>query len=173
MAQPTGSSGEPLKFSMMQLLQAVVEKGASDLHLTSGTAPLLRIDGSVFPLKLPPLKNVEVKQLIYAILTEEQKIKFEKTSELDFSFGVPNLSRFRGNVFVQRGSIAGVFRRIPHKILSFEELGLPPIAQEIAKRPRGLVLVTGATGSGKSTTLASMIDKINSEQRVHILTIED
>ncbi len=164
---------ENLKFSILQLLQAVAEKGASDLHLTAGTAPLLRIDGSVFPLKLPPLKNVEVKQLIYSILTEEQKIKFEKTSELDFSFGVPNLSRFRGNVFVQRGSIAGVFRRIPHKILSFEELGLPPVAQEIAKKPRGLVLVTGATGSGKSTTLASIIDKINSEQRVHILTIED
>ncbi len=164
---------ENLRFSILQLLQAVVEKGASDLHLTTGTAPLLRIDGSVFPLKLPPLKNVEVKQLVYSILTEEQKIKFEKTSELDFSFGVPNLSRFRGNVFVQRGSVAAVFRRIPHKILSFEELGLPPIAQEIAKKPRGLVLVTGPTGSGKSTTLASMIDKINSEQRVHILTIED
>ncbi len=166
-------SPENLRFSILQLLQAVVEKGASDLHLTAGTAPLLRIDGSVFPLKLPPLKSVEVKQLIYSILTEEQKIKFEKTNELDFSFGVPNLSRFRGNVFVQRGSTAGVFRRIPHKILTFEDLGLPPIAQDIAKKPRGLVLVTGATGSGKSTTLASLIDKINSEQRVHILTIED
>lgn len=167
------SNPESLRFSMLQLLQAVVEKGASDLHLTTGTAPLLRIDGSVFPLKLPPLKNVEVKQLIYSILTEEQKIKFEKTSELDFSFGVPQLSRFRGNCFVQRGSIAGVFRRIPHKVMSFEELGLPPVVQDLAKKPRGLVLVTGATGSGKSTTLASIIDKINSEQRVHILTIED
>ncbi len=162
-----------LRFSMLQLLQAVVEKGASDLHLTTGTAPLLRIDGSVFPLKLAPLKNVDVKQLVYSILTEEQKIKFEKQSELDFSFGVPGLSRFRGNCFVQRGSTAAVFRRIPHKVLTFEELGLPPIVQEIAKKPRGLVLVTGATGSGKSTTLASIIDKINSEQRVHILTIED
>ncbi len=164
---------DALRFSMLQLLQAVVEKNASDLHLTSGTAPLLRIDGSVFPLKLPPLKSVEVKQLVYSILTEEQKIKFEKTSELDFSFGVPGLSRFRGNCFVQRGSIAAVFRRIPHKVLSFDELGLPPIIQDIAKKPRGLVLVTGATGSGKSTTLASIIDKINAEQRVHILTIED
>jgi twitching motility protein PilT len=162
-----------LRFTMLQLLQAVVEKSASDLHLTTGTAPQLRIDGSVFPLKLPPLKNIEVKQLIYSILTEEQKIKFEKTNELDFSFGVPGLSRFRGNVFVQRGSSAGVFRRIPHKVLGFDELQLPPIVQEIAKKPRGLVLVTGSTGSGKSTTLASIIDKINSEQRVHILTIED
>ncbi|MFO0548263.1 MAG: type IV pilus twitching motility protein PilT [Polyangiaceae bacterium] len=165
--------GESLRFSMLQLLQAVVEKGASDLHLTTGTAPLLRIDGSVFPLKLPPLKNIEVKQLVYSILSEEQKIKLEKTNELDFSFGVPGLSRFRGNCFVQRGSVAGVFRRIPHKVLSFEELGLPPVVSEIAKKPRGLVLVTGATGSGKSTTLASIIDKINTDQRVHILTIED
>ncbi|NUP10300.1 MAG: type IV pilus twitching motility protein PilT [Polyangiaceae bacterium] len=158
---------------MPQLLQAVVEKGASDLHLTAGAAPLLRIDGSVFQLKLLPLKNDEVKQLIYSILTEDQKIKFEKTSELDFSFGIPGLSRFRGNCFVQRGSIAAVFRRIPHKVLGFDELGLPPVVQDIARKPRGLVIVTGATGSGKSTTLASIIDKINTEQRVHILTIED
>jgi twitching motility protein PilT len=164
---------DSLRFSLLQLLQAVVDKGASDLHLTMGLAPLLRIDGSVFPLKLSPLKEVDVKQLVYGILTEEQKIKFEKTSELDFSFGVPNLSRFRGNLFVRRGSVAAVFRRIPHKILTFEELGLPPVIQEVARKSRGLVLVTGATGSGKSTTLASIIDKINSEQRVHILTIED
>jgi twitching motility protein PilT len=173
MAAPNQAAQEGLRFTMLQLLQAVVEKGASDLHLTTGTAPLLRIDGSVFPLKLSPLKNVDVKQLTYSILTEDQKIKFEKTNELDFSFGVPGLSRFRGNMFIQRGAIAGVFRRIPHKILSFEELGLPAIAQEITKKSRGLVLVTGATGSGKSTTLASMIDKINSEERLHILTIED
>ncbi len=164
---------ESLKFTMGQLLQAVVEKNASDLHLTTGTAPLLRIDGNVFPLKLPPLKAVEVKQLVYSVLTEEQKIKLEKTNELDFSFGVPGLSRFRGNCFVQRGAIAGVFRRIPHKIATFEDLGLPPVAAEIANRSRGLVLVTGATGSGKSTTLAAIIDKINTEQRMHILTIED
>jgi twitching motility protein PilT len=164
---------EELRFSMMQLLQAVVEKSASDLHLTVGTAPLLRIDGNVFPLKLPPLKSVEVKQLVYSVLSEDQKIRFEKTNELDFSFGVPNLSRFRGNLFVQRGSVAGVFRRIPSKVLSFDELGLPAVIRDIAQKPRGLVLVTGATGSGKSTTLAAIIDKINSEQRVHILTIED
>jgi len=164
---------EELRFSMMQLLQAVVEKSASDLHLTVGTAPLLRIDGNVFPLKLPPLKSVEVKQLVYSVLSEDQKIRFEKTNELDFSFGVPNLSRFRGNLFVQRGSVAGVFRRIPSKVLSFDELGLPTVIRDIAQKPRGLVLVTGATGSGKSTTLAAIIDKINSEQRVHILTIED
>ncbi len=162
-----------LRFNMLQLLQAVVEKGASDLHLTTGTAPLLRIDGSVFPLKLTPLKNVDVKQLVYSILTEDQKIRFEKANELDFSFGIPNLSRFRGNCFVQRGSLAAVFRRIPHKVLTFDDLGLAPVVADLAKKPRGLMLVTGATGSGKSTTLASIIDKINTEQRVHILTIED
>ncbi len=169
----TQQISEGPKFNLRQLLYTMVEKGASDIHLTTGTAPMLRIDGNVIPLKLPPLKNVEVKQLVYEILSEEQKIKFEKTSELDFSIGVPGLSRFRGNVFVQRGAVAAVFRQIPFRILSLEELGLPPVAREIANKPRGLVLVTGATGSGKSTTLASIIDCINSEQRCHILTIED
>ncbi|MFO0614169.1 MAG: type IV pilus twitching motility protein PilT [Polyangiaceae bacterium] len=164
---------EGLKFNLRQLLYTMVEKGASDIHLTTGTPPVLRIDGNVIPLKLPPLKNVEVKQLVYEILSEEQKIKFEKHSELDFSIGVPGLSRFRGNVFVQRGAVAAVFRQIPFRILSVDELGLPPIVKEIANKPRGLILVTGATGSGKSTTLAAIIDLINSEQRLHILTIED
>ena len=161
------------KVSLHQLLKAMVEKGASDMHITAGAPPLLRIDGEIVPLKLPPLGTVETKQLLYSILTEEQKVEFEKNNELDLSFGVKNLSRFRANVFMQRGAIAGAIRTIPFKILSFDELGLPPVILDIASKPSGLVLVTGPTGSGKSTTLASIIDKLNSEQRMHIMTIED
>ncbi len=143
------------------------------MHLTTGSPPLLRIDGQIMPLKLPPLGPAETKQLCYSILTEEQKIQFEKTNELDLSFGVKSLSRFRANVYMQRGAIAGAFRTIPFKILTFDELGLPAVVADLAQKPSGLVLVTGPTGSGKSTTLAAMIDKINSEQRLHILTVED
>lgn len=162
-----------LRVTLHQLLKAMVEKGASDMHITAGAPPLLRIDGDIVPLKLPPLGPVETKQLCYSILTEEQKIEFEKQNELDLSFGVKNLSRFRANVYMQRGAVAGAIRTIPYKILTFEELGLPAVVAEFSNRPNGLVLVTGPTGSGKSTTLASMIDKINAEQRLHILTIED
>jgi len=162
-----------VRVNLHQLLKAMVEKGASDMHITAGAPPLLRIDGEVIPLKLPPLSPVDTKHLCYSIMTEEQKIHFEKESELDLSFGVKNLSRFRGNIFLQRGAVAGAIRTIPFKILSFDELGLPPVITDISNKPNGLVLVTGPTGSGKSTTLASIIDKINSEQRVHILTIED
>ena len=162
-----------VKVNLHQLLKAMIEKGASDMHITTGTPPLLRIDGAIVPLKLPPLGPVETKQLCYSILTEEQKIHFEKTSELDLSFGIKSLSRFRANIFMQRGAVAGAFRTIPFKILTFEELGLPPIISDLANKPSGLVLVTGPTGSGKSTTLASIIDKINNEQRLHIITIED
>jgi twitching motility protein PilT len=162
-----------VRVNLHQLLKAMVEKGASDMHITAGAPPLLRIDGEVIPLKLPPLTPVDTKQLCYSVMTEEQKIHFEKESELDLSFGVKNLARFRANIFLQRGAVAGAIRIIPFKILSFEELGLPPIIAEVANKPSGLVLVTGPTGSGKSTTLASIIDKINTEQRVHILTIED
>jgi twitching motility protein PilT len=162
-----------VKVNLHLLLKTMIEKGASDMHITTGSPPLLRIDGSIVPLKLPPLGHVETKQLCYSILTEEQKIQFEKHNELDLSFGIKSLSRFRANIFMQRGAVAGAFRTIPFKILSFEELGLPPIVAELANKPSGLVLVTGPTGSGKSTTLASMIDKINSEQRLHIITIED
>jgi twitching motility protein PilT len=161
------------KVNLHQLLKAMIEKGASDLHITTGSPPLLRIDGSIVPLKLPPLGAIECKALCYSVLTEEQKIEFEKTSELDLSFGVKGLSRFRANVFVQRGAVAGVFRAIPFKILSFDELGLPQIIADLTQKPNGLILVTGPTGCGKSTTLASILDKINSEQRCHILTIED
>src|SRR6478609_5305819 len=151
----------------------MVEKGASDLHITTGSPPQLRIDGKLVPLKTAPLTPVETKQLCYSILTDAQKHKFEEENELDLSFGVKSLSRFRANVFMQRGAVAGAFRTIPFKVLSFEELGLPPVIAELTQRPSGLILVTGPTGSGKSTTLASIIDKINTEQRLHIITIED
>jgi twitching motility protein PilT len=164
---------EPLKYNLQQLLRAMVEKGGSDMHITAGSPPVLRIDGSIVPLKLPPLSKADTKTLCYEMLTEEQRAKFEAGNELDLSFPLRNVSRFRANIYVQRGAVAGAFRQIPFKILTFEELGLPPIAVEIASKPRGLVLVTGPTGSGKSTTLASIIDKINSEQRLHIMTIED
>jgi twitching motility protein PilT len=159
--------------NLHQLLKAMVEKGASDLHVTTGSPPQLRIDGKLVPLKTPPLSPVDTKQLCYSILTDAQKHKFEEDAELDLSFGVKGLSRFRANVFMQRGAVAGAFRTIPFKILTFAELGLPPIVSELAKKPRGLILVTGPTGSGKSTTLASIIDKINTDRHEHIVTIED
>ncbi|MDD5309750.1 MAG: PilT/PilU family type 4a pilus ATPase [Deltaproteobacteria bacterium] len=159
--------------NLHQLLKAMTEKGASDLHITTGSPPQLRIDGSLVPLKMDPLTPVDTKQLCYSILTEEQKIKFEKNNEIDLSFGVKNLSRFRANVFVQRGAVAGAFRSIPFKILSFDELGLPPVVEEFCHKPRGLVCITGPTGAGKSTTLAAVIDMINANTRQHIITIED
>src|SRR5215831_636551 len=162
-----------LKVNLHQLLRAMNEKGASDLHIATGSPPLLRVDGSVVPLKLPPLGPVETKQLAYSVLTEDQRRAFETDKELDLSFGVKGLSRFRANLFMQRGAVSAAFRTIPFKILTFQELGLPPIIAELAKKPRGLVLVTGPTGSGKSTTLASIIDKINTERHEHIITIED
>jgi len=159
--------------NLHQLLKAMVEKGASDLHITTGSPPQLRIDGELVPLKTTPLTPVETKQICYSILTDAQKSKFEEENELDLSFGVKGLSRFRSNIFMQRGAVAGAFRTIPFKILTFQELGLPPVVAELANKPRGLILVTGPTGSGKSTTLASIIDKINSERHEHIMTIED
>jgi len=159
--------------NLHQLLKAMVEKGASDLHITTGSPPQLRVDGDLVPLKTPPLTPVETKQLCYSILTDAQKHKFEEDNELDLSFGVKGLSRFRSNIFMQRGAVAGAFRTIPFKILTFQELGLPPVVADLSKKPRGLVLVTGPTGSGKSTTLASIIDKINTERHEHIMTIED
>jgi twitching motility protein PilT len=168
MSQPS-----EIKFSLHQLLRTMIEKGASDMHITTGTPPLLRIDGSIVPLRLPALGAVETKQLCFSVLSEEQRAQFEKTNELDLSFGVKGLSRFRANIYVQRGAVAGAFRTIPFKILSFDELGLPPVVSSFAEKPNGLILITGPTGSGKSTTLAAVIDKINTEQRLHILTVED
>ncbi|MBB84360.1 MAG: type IV pili twitching motility protein PilT [Deltaproteobacteria bacterium] len=159
--------------NMHQLLKAMIEKGASDLHITTGSPPQLRIDGKLHPLKMPPLSPQETKQLCYSVLTDAQKHRFEETNELDLSFSVQKLSRFRGNVFIQRGNVAGAFRAIPFKILSFEELGVPPVVAELTKKPRGLILVTGPTGSGKSTTLASIINSVNESRNEHIVTIED
>ena len=162
-----------MTITMQALLKTMVEKGASDLHITTGSPPQLRIDGVLVPLKTPPLTPVETKNLCYSLLTDSQRHKFEEENELDLSFGVRSVSRFRANVFLQRGAVAGAFRTIPFKILSFAELGLPPVVTELSKRPRGMVLVTGPTGSGKSTTLASIIDKINNDTHQHIMTIED
>jgi twitching motility protein PilT len=159
--------------NLHQLLKAMIEKGASDLHLTTGSPPQLRIDGKLTPLKVPPLTAQDTKQACYSVLTDAQKHRFEEHNELDLSFGVKGLARFRANLFVQRGAVAAAFRVIPFKILTMEELGLPPVVEEICRRPSGLVLVTGPTGSGKSTTLASMINKINTETHHHIVTIED
>ncbi len=175
--QPPAAGAVPAparpSFNLQQLLKVMVEKNASDLHITTGQAPLLRIDGQIIPLKLPQLSATDSKRLCYELLTEEQKIKYEKNNELDFAFSLKRIARFRGNLFIQRGCVGGVFRFIPYQAMSFDELGLPPIIAEVIDSTRGLVLVTGPTGSGKSTTLAAMIDKINTEQRLHIVTIED
>ena len=159
--------------NLHQLLKELIDKGGSDLHITTNSPPQVRVDGKLEPMSMPALSPVETKQLCYSVLTEAQKHKFEEENELDLSFGVKGLSRFRGNVFIQRGAVAGVFRVIPYKILTFEELGLPPVVKELAAKPRGLILVTGPTGSGKSTTLASIIDRINNDRREHIVTVED
>ena len=159
--------------SIYDLLKIMIEKGASDLHLTTASPPRLRVDGKLVPLDHPPLTPVETKSLCYSILTDAQKHKFEEHSELDLSFGVKGLSRFRGNVFMQRGAVAGAFRTIPFEIRTFKDLGLPEVMNELVKKPRGLILCTGPTGSGKSTTLAAMIDRINSERYEHIITVED
>lgn len=164
----------PLQVTLSELLHKLSELGGSDLHVTTGTPPLVRVHGEIRPLDgYRPLTSSETKQLAYSVLTDAQKHRFEENLELDFSFGVKGLSRFRANIFNQRGAVGAVFRAIPYEIRSFEELGLPPVVKELCNKPRGLVLVTGPTGSGKSTTLASMIDKINKERHEHILTIED
>jgi len=156
------------------LLEEMIERGASDLHLTVGEPPRLRIDGDlVDSSEKRILTPKDTLTLAYSILTEQQKKRFETEDELDFSFGVQGLSRFRGNCYKQRGCIAMALRQIPYEIHSLETLGLPPTVQKLAERPRGLVLVTGPTGSGKSTTLAAMLDKINRERKAHIITVED
>ena len=159
--------------TLPELLKTLVELEGSDLHITTATPPQIRVHGHLQRLPLPDLGPAETKQLVYSVLTDSQKKRYEETSELDFSFGIKGLARFRCNVFSQRGATGAVYRLIPEKIRSFGELGLPPVLANLAERPRGLVLVTGPTGSGKSTTLAAMIDKINVERHDHILTIED
>src|SRR6184192_2516801 len=160
--------------TLPELLKTLVKMKGSDLHLTTDSPPQVRVHGHLQPLPAPKLTPAETKNLAYSVLTDEQKKRFEQTKELDCSFGLKNIgSRFRCNVFNQRGAVGAVYRVIPEKIRSFGELGLPTVLSTLAERPRGLVLVTGPTGSGKSTTLAAMIDKINSERHDHILTIED
>jgi twitching motility protein PilT len=159
--------------TLHSLLKTMVERGGSDLHVTTNSPPQIRIDGKLTPLDFPPLTAPETKQLAYSVLTDAQKHRFEENLELDLSFGIKGLARFRGNIFNQRGATAAVYRQIPYEILGFKELGLPAVIEEICNKPRGLVLVTGPTGSGKSTTLAAMIDKINRERHEHIITIED
>ncbi|BCS34568.1 twitching motility protein PilT [Luteitalea sp. TBR-22] len=159
--------------TLPELLKTTVELDGSDLHLTTSAPPTVRVHGKLVPLKLPALTAPETKQLAYSVCTDAQKKRFEETQELDFSFGIRGVGRFRCNIFNQRGAVASVYRLIPEKVRGFQELNLPPILARLSERPRGLVLVTGPTGSGKSTTLAAMIDKINTERNEHILTIED
>ena len=159
--------------SLNALLKSVVERGGTDLHVTTNSAPQVRIDGVLRPLDEEQLSPTETKQLIYSILTDNQKHKLEENLEIDFSFGIKNLARFRCNVFHQRGALAAAFRLIPHEIRGFRELGLPAVVERLCEKPRGLVLVTGPTGSGKTTTLAAMLDKINHDRKEHIVTIED
>ena len=163
-----------MSFNLRALLEEMIEKEASDLHITAGERPKLRVDGDITNSSVEEvLTPKDTLQLAYSVLTENQKKRFETEDELDFSFGIQNLARFRGNVYRQRGCVALAIRQIPFKIQTFEELRLPAVIQRFAEKPRGLVLVTGPTGSGKSTTLAAIIDKINKERRGHILTIED
>src|SRR6266850_452061 len=162
-----------MSVTLHQLLKTMVERGGSDLHITTNSPPQIRIDGKLTALDMPPLAAPETKQLAYSVLTDAQKHRFEENLELDISFGIKGLARFRANIFNQRGATAAVYRQIPYEILGFKELGLPAVVEEICNRPRGLVLVTGPTGSGKSTTLAAMIDKINRERHEHIVTVED
>src|SRR5688572_9432055 len=159
--------------SLPELLKKVVELEGSDLHITTNSPPQIRVHGHLERVDGTPMTAAETKQLCYSVLTDAQKKRFEETLELDFSFGIKGLARFRCNMFNQRGAVAAVYRLIPEKIRNFQELNLPPVLATLAERPRGLVLVTGPTGSGKSTTLAAMIDKINKERKDHILTIED
>jgi twitching motility protein PilT len=160
--------------NLRALLEEMIEKEASDLHVTAGERPKLRIDGDITDSSSPEVLTAkDTLQLAYSVLTENQKKRFETEDELDFSFGIQNLARFRGNVFKQRGCVAMVIRMIPFNVRTFQELGLPPVVAKLAERPRGLILVTGPTGSGKSTTLAAIIDKINKERKGHIITVED
>jgi twitching motility protein PilT len=159
--------------TLRELLQEMTEKGASDLHVTAGVPPEFRIDGLITPSGHDVLNPELTAQLAYSVMSDEQRKRFETTKELDFSFGVKGLSRFRANVFLQRGVISMAIRQIPYEILALEKLGLPPVVREFTNHHKGLVLITGPTGSGKSTTLASMLDKINATRQAHIITVED
>lgn len=168
---PTVPEGlEPMLVDFIQLMR---EKGATDLHLTADSPPMLRLDSELFPVGTGPLTGDQVRQLVYGIMTESQIHLFEKDLEVDFSFEISNFGRFRANVYTQKGRVAGAFRAIPERAFSLPELGLPGAMEDVAEAANGLVLVTGATGSGKSTTLAAMIDRVAESRRSHIVTIED
>jgi len=163
-----------MSLNLRSLLQEMIDREASDLHITAGERPKVRIDGEITDCSVEDiLTPKDTLQLAYSVLTEQQKKRFEFDDELDFSFGIQNLARFRGNVFKQRGCVAMVLRMIPFSVRTLADLGLPPIANKLTERPRGLILVTGATGSGKSTTLAAMLDMINKSRKGHIITVED
>ena len=162
-----------MNLTLGDLLRKLIEMSGSDLHITTNSPPQIRVHGVLHALDLPPLTPAESKQLVYGVMTDAQKHRFEEDLELDFAFGLKGLARFRANCFNQRGSVAAGFRVIPWEIKSFEDLHLPPIVAKLCERPRGLILITGPTGSGKSTTLAAMIVKINRDRHEHILTIED
>jgi len=167
-------SDQKTPLNLRALLEEMLAKDASDLHLTTGVKPKLRIDGELVDATVGHiLGQKDTLSLAYSVLTENQKKRFEMEDELDFSFGIQNLARFRGNVFKQRGCVAMVLRMIPFNVLTFEDLGLPAVVSQLADRPRGLVLVTGPTGSGKSTTLAAVVDRINKSRKGHIITVED
>jgi twitching motility protein PilT len=162
-----------MNYTLPQLLKALIDQGASDLHISADSAPRLRIDGQLIPLQLPALTGTDAKQLCYSVLTDEQKRDFETHKEIDLSFSVKNLARFRANIFTQKGYVGGAFRVIPYRVRTVKELGLPNVVEQLCAYPRGLILVTGPTGSGKSTTLAAMIDHINETSCDHIITLED
>jgi twitching motility protein PilT len=173
-ATPKAAPATAQGVNLRALLEEMIERDASDLHITAGERPKLRIDGDITNAKTEyQMTPKDTLQLAYSVLTENQKKRFETEDELDFSFGIQNLARFRGNVFKQRGCVSMVIRQIPFSVRTFQELGLPTVLAKFAERPRGLVLVTGPTGSGKSTTLAAMIDKVNKERKGHIITVED
>ena len=172
MTAPTPPGAQALNLRV--LLEEVIERGASDLHITAGERPMLRIDGDMTRSNIDfVLQPKDTLQLAYSVLTENQKKRFETEDELDFSFGIQNLARFRGNCFKQRGCVSMVIRQIPFNIKTFDDLKLPKVIADLSDKPRGLILVTGPTGSGKSTTLAAMLDKINKEMKGHMITIED
>lgn len=159
--------------TLSNLLKAMLENRASDMHITSGSPPAFRVHGQILKAKMQPLSPPDTKELCYSVMTDYQKALFEEQRQLDFSFGIRDLARFRANVYFQRGAVTGAFRHIPFEIPRMSNLGLPVTVEALMKKPRGLVLVTGATGSGKSTTLASMIDSLNDTENLHIVTIED
>ena len=172
-AARSGEQSANASATIQDFLRIVIDKGGTDLHITADSPPMVRVNGELSPLPFPPLSTNDTKQLCYSVITESQRHRFEEELELDFSFGVRGLSRFRGNLFIQRGAVGAAFRSIPYSARPLAELGLPPVVERLTKIPRGLVLVTGPTGSGKSTTLAAMIDKINRERKEHIVTLED